>query len=214
LPPGGSNIVGTLGYVDAMRELLTQIESHELPEPDVIVTAVGSGGTAAGILAGAAALGLGSRVLGVAVASGRHLAEALGLGLSWAALRRIRKQSSLSELRARLIVDDTELGRGYGHRTPDGQVAVEIAREVGLELDPTYTAKAFAAALRLVECEAMRPFLVSEPISGFIDSRGSSGRPLRVLYWHTLSSVSLETLERNAFLGPLPDRLQALLPRG
>jgi len=48
-----------------------------------------------------------------------------------------------------------------------------VAARVGLSLDPTYTAKAFASALDLARGE-----------------QGSLAGPARVLYWHTLSVAS------------------------
>src|SRR5262249_31498345 len=58
VPPGGSNLVGTLGYVDAMSELAQQLGELAAPTPDWIVAALGSGGTVAGIAAGVRLLGL------------------------------------------------------------------------------------------------------------------------------------------------------------
>jgi 1-aminocyclopropane-1-carboxylate deaminase/D-cysteine desulfhydrase-like pyridoxal-dependent ACC family enzyme len=167
IPLGGSNTVGTMGYVDAGRELAAQVRDGVLPEPDVCVVALGSGGTAAGLAVGFAAAGLRTRVVGVCVsgppwalrASARHLARACG--------RRIGAPS------VRLETDARFLGAGYGCRTPEGDEATTLARvHAGLTLDPTYTAKAFAAALWFVRAR----------------------RAPRVLYWHTLSSAPMGPL--------------------
>jgi hypothetical protein len=64
------------------------------------------------------------------------------------------------------------LGAGYGHATAEGESATRDARAVGLSLDPTYTAKAFACALWWVRAR----------------------RAPRVLYWHTLSSAPMAPL--------------------
>jgi len=77
VPMGGSNVVGSLGYVDAARELETQVRAGEMPEPDLIVVCVGSGGTAAGLCAGLALTSLKTRVLGVIVASPRPIVAGL-----------------------------------------------------------------------------------------------------------------------------------------
>ena len=54
VPVGGSNAIGTWGYVDAMAELAVQMgEDHPHPFTDIVL-ACGSGGTAAGIALGAA----------------------------------------------------------------------------------------------------------------------------------------------------------------
>src|SRR5262249_48377791 len=52
--PGASSPMAVLGYVDAMLELGEQVERGELPRPDIIVLATGSGGTLAGLSLGAA----------------------------------------------------------------------------------------------------------------------------------------------------------------
>ncbi len=48
LPAGGSTPLGAVGYVAAGLEIGGQVRRGELPEPDWIVTAVGTGGTLAG----------------------------------------------------------------------------------------------------------------------------------------------------------------------
>src|ERR1019366_2339556 len=50
---GGSNVSGSMGYVDGARELAAQVRRGDLPEPDAFVVGPGSGGQAAGGAAGA-----------------------------------------------------------------------------------------------------------------------------------------------------------------
>lgn len=173
VPLGGSNALGSLGFVDAAHELAAQVRAGEMPEPDVVVVAMGSGGTAAGLAAGFEQAGMRTRVLGVAVSPPtallKHLArrltkitaEAAGMPVS-AALRAAK----------RLDVEGRWIGRGYGHPTDEGAAAMVTARARGLTLDPTYTSKAFACALACA----------------------SSGDFANVLYWHTLSTAPLEPL--------------------
>src|SRR5271157_1117178 len=66
-PPGGSNLCGSLGYVEAAIELAQQVKRGDLPEPDYIVLAFGTAGTVAGLLAGTEFAGLKSKVVGVSV---------------------------------------------------------------------------------------------------------------------------------------------------
>jgi D-cysteine desulfhydrase len=48
---------------------------------------------------------------------------------------------------SKLEIDERWIGSGYGVPTRAGDEAMEVARGVGLEADPVYTAKALAAAL-------------------------------------------------------------------
>ena len=175
VPLGGSSTTGSMGYVNAARELAAQIREGALPEPDVCVVALGSGGTAAGLAAGFEAEGLKTRVVGVCVADPPWLVRLTTLWLARSCALRVlpRPEAPLAAMRARLTMDARFLGAGYGHPTDDGEKATALARDVaGLTLDPTYTAKAFASALWHV--------------------RARRGRV--VLYWHTLSSAPLEPL--------------------
>jgi 1-aminocyclopropane-1-carboxylate deaminase/D-cysteine desulfhydrase-like pyridoxal-dependent ACC family enzyme len=189
VPPGGSSPTGALGYLTATRELAQQVRAHDAPEPDAIVVPFGSGGTAAGILAGVVREGLKARVIAVDVAIGSSAGAILVLALARAVLRTDGPKEGLSGLARRLTVERGYFGAGYGHATAAGVAAMEEARTLGLSLDPTYTAKTFAAALDMV--------------------RRSPGQA--VLYWHTLSSRPLEQLLADA-PGTLPPPLAALLP--
>ncbi len=182
IPLGGSNVVGTVGYVDAARELAAQIASGELPEPDVIVVALGSGGTAAGLAVGLEEAGLRTRVLGVAVSHPARMLSVMAHRLA----RDTAKYLGVSTRAAqRLEVDRRWVGRGYGYFTHEAQQAVADGIAMGVELDPTYTAKAFACALARMR---------------------ASGE--RVLFWHTLSTCPLEPL-----LADAPDELPPALAR-
>lgn len=195
IPLGGSSVLGSLGFVDAAHELAAQVRAGELPEPDVVVVAMGSGGTAAGLAVGFEQAGMKTRVLGVAVAPPtpvlRHLARRLAQKTAAAAGMPVA-----AALRAarRIEVDGTWIGRGYGHATEEGRHAIDVARGAGLVLDPTYTAKAFACALACLHRDASR------------------GDAREILYWHTLSTAPLEPLlDEAAARAPLPPELARLL---
>jgi len=170
---GGSSVTGSMGYVRAARELAAQVRAGELPEPDVCVVALGSGGTAGGLTAGFEAEGLKTRVIGACVSVPPWALHLAALRLARACARREGLRASGAWARERFVMDRRFLGAGYGHRTPLGDEATVVARAAaGLVLDPTYTAKAFAAALWQVRARAA-------PV---------------VLYWHTLSSASMAPL--------------------
>jgi D-cysteine desulfhydrase len=174
VPMGGSNVVGSLGYVDAAFELAEQVRAGELPEPDAIVVTVGSGGTAAGIVAGLALAGLRTRVVGIVVAAPVWFVRAWTRRL----VRKVHAAARSSPrtvsrdprgLRDRLTLVTSQLGAGYGEPTDAARRALEIGKDAGLVLDLTYTAKCFAGALEYVQ----------------------HTRESNVLYWHTLSSAPL-----------------------
>lgn len=179
-PLGGSNALSCLGFVDAAKEVEAQVKAGELPEPDVIVVALGSGGTAAGLAVGLERTSLRTRVVGVAVSPPLKLVSLMTQRLA-------KKTASLAGVRLdaerplRLDIDRRWLGRGYGYSTREGERAMAEASRAGLLLDPTYTAKAFAAAQEWA-------------------------RTKRVLYWHTLSSAPLPLADAP----PLPAEYERL----
>lgn len=178
MPPGGSSALSTLGYVNAGLELAAQVEAGELPRPDVVVAALGTGGTLAGIHAGLRLAGLGAEIVGVRVAD-RIVANATftaRLARRTLALlaRRSGDPAAALSIRARdvRVVHDW-IGRGYGIPTGEGDEALAQLHDLeGLKAESTYTAKALAAL------RAMAP----------------SFRGRRVLFWLTCNSRPLEGL--------------------
>jgi D-cysteine desulfhydrase len=193
LPPGGSSVVGTLGYLDGAAELALQVRGGVLPRPDLIVVPLGSGGTAAGLLAGLAIEGLPTKVLAVRVVEpwmAGHLRTVL---LARLAASRRGHRLSTSSLSPRLEVQAKYLGAGYGYPTMAGHRATEIGKEHGLALEPTYTAKTFAAVLDVLK---------------------QDGPDRCILYWHTFSSAPLAPLLLSApDEAEIPTELQQLLLR-
>jgi D-cysteine desulfhydrase len=177
VPPGGSNLVGTAAYADAVDELVLQIEQGALPAPDWIVAALGSGGTCAGIVAGVIRRRLPCRVMAVQVLPG-FVPRAAVRRLARRVLETTGHADLAAEVGERITFDGGHLGRGYGFATEAGERATRVAAAHGLVLEQTYTAKAFAGALELLADPAARP----------------DGRPLRVLYWHTFSAMPLDDL--------------------
>ncbi|HVE69239.1 MAG TPA: pyridoxal-phosphate dependent enzyme [Solirubrobacteraceae bacterium] len=168
LPPGGSSPVGTLGFVEAALELGEQVRAGELPEPEAIVLALGSGGSVAGLVAGLRLAGLRSRVHAVLVNDKLKLDEKMLRRLAERARARLRRAGAQFETPlAELQVVHGFMGAGYGHATPEGDAAVRAGAEhAGLELEPVYTGKALAAIL-----------------AGAIPASGPT------LYWHTHGAV-------------------------
>jgi D-cysteine desulfhydrase len=145
LPVGGSSPLGVLGCVEAGLELAGQVAAGELPAPAEVVVAAGSGGTAAGLAVGLGLAGLDTRVTGVVVTDGLVSERSADrLVRRTAALLRKRGAGPDTGTPAELRILEGYRGAGYGHPTPEGARAAELARRDGLELDPVYTAKAVA----------------------------------------------------------------------
>jgi 1-aminocyclopropane-1-carboxylate deaminase/D-cysteine desulfhydrase-like pyridoxal-dependent ACC family enzyme len=183
IAPGGSGSEGTWAYCLAVDELREQLAQHQLPALDAIIVAAGSGSTAAGLLAGILRTGTAQRIIAVQVAPNPAL-RALVVGqAAYALWRHDRLRGPVAALRA-LRVERRFIGAGYGHSTPLGAQASALARSFGLELEPTYTAKAFAAALELARATR----------HDNVPCKLRLHRRRTYLYWHTLSAVPLAAL--------------------
>ncbi|HEX8086180.1 MAG TPA: pyridoxal-phosphate dependent enzyme [Solirubrobacteraceae bacterium] len=162
VPPGGSSPVGALGFVEAALELAAQVRAGELPEPETVWCALGSGGTAAGLALGLRVAGLRTAVRAV------HVNDQLKLTAGTIARLARRTPLPEDELNEVSVVHGW-LGDGYGHGTPESARAMARAAEAeGLRLDPVYTGKTMAAVLDHLE-------------------RGAGAGP--TLYWHTYNGV-------------------------
>jgi D-cysteine desulfhydrase len=186
--PGGSSPVGVLGFVDAGLELARQIEQEILPIPKVIYVSLGTCGTVAGLVLGLRLAGLSIKVLGIQVAPRPIANSKATLGLARKTLRLMRGlDTSVQEVKLELSdfpVDEGQYGSGYGHLTSTGQEAMALMGErETIYLDPTYTAKTFAATI-----EHFRSGKVQGP----------------ALFWNTLNSVDLSSIERKVDYKSLP----------
>lgn len=144
-PIGGSNPLGCVGWVGGGLELAAQVAAGELPAPDRIYVALGSGGTAAGLLVGLRLAGLGSEVVAVRAAPSWLASEMRVNLLTRRTLTLLRKHGAPAVRLGGLRVIDGFYGEGYARPTPATEAAIGRAAEVGLRLEDTYTAKAWAA---------------------------------------------------------------------
>lgn len=167
IPIGASTPRGAAGFVQALFEVLTQIDP-----PDVIVHSTSSGGTQAGLVAGCILAGVGTRVIGISADESSATLERDIRGLLQG-LERLLAVESGRFASADVVVDDTFVGGGYGVPTDASREAIAIAaRTEALFLDPTYTAKAMAA-------------LIARYRLGEFSGDGT------VLFWHTGGQVGL-----------------------
>ena len=143
--PGGSQPTGTLGAVDLGLELAEQVRARELEAPDAVVVPYGSGGTAAGVCVGLQAGGIRCPVVAVRVYPLPLTSKAWLTVLARGALRLLR--SGMRPDLSMIQVTGRYLGPGYAEPTEEAGAAREIASGLDLDLEGTYSAKAFAAFL-------------------------------------------------------------------
>lgn len=148
--PGGSSSRGELGWVNAGLELGEQVARGELEAPDAVFCAYSSGGTASGVALGLQLAGVPTVVHAVRVYPG-PLTSVGRLRRQGEGARRLIERTARTTLppfdAARLRLAEGYVGPGYAIVTGAGKAATDAAAALGLTLDPTYTAKAFAAFL-------------------------------------------------------------------
>jgi D-cysteine desulfhydrase len=181
IPEGGSNGLGALGYVNAMREVAEQTRIGLGPRRfDHVFFACGSGGTAAGIALGVAATELADHVHAACVCDDAAYFEKT--------VRRIigeaRGYDDTLPERAGIAFDDREKGPTYGLMNKEQRaLVVTAARKSGVLFDPVYTGKALCTLASQVK-------------------RGEVAPDARVLFVHTGGLPGL-LAESAAFEGEL-----------
>jgi L-cysteate sulfo-lyase len=149
IPGGGSNAIGALGYVECAFELVGDANAMGL-EVDRIVTATGSAGTHAGLVAGLAVMGADIPVLGIGVRAPKEAQEAnvFKLAQETAALL-----GHPDRVRREMVVADCDyVGAGYGLIDEAVIEALKLAaRTDAILLDPVYTGKAMKGLIALAK---------------------------------------------------------------
>jgi D-cysteine desulfhydrase family pyridoxal phosphate-dependent enzyme len=188
IPVGGSNALGTWGYIEAVRELEAQLADRAaagLPEVTHIVFACGSGGTAAGLALGAHLSGLKAKVHGVGVCDTPDIFYADIAAMA-------------AELGA-CAKDDPDAARGwlslaqgkntgYAQSTPEELAFIrDLCFESGVLTDPVYSGKAL---YHFVEGAKAAP---------------EEFRDAHILFWHTGGQFGMAEKE---------EQLLELLPPG
>jgi D-cysteine desulfhydrase len=146
IPEGGSNALGSWGYIRAMFELAEDLQGIAAPDhPVTVIYPCGSGGTGAGLILGAKLLQLhsrGIRIAGVNVCDDRaYFVDAIG--------KICAEAESRWSLGANVTADDIDIidghvGLGYAKSRPEELATIrDVCRSDGIVLDPVYTGKAF-----------------------------------------------------------------------
>lgn len=180
LPPGGSSILGSLGYVNAAFELKKQVDSGEIPSPKYIFVTVGSKGTMAGLLLGARLSRLNTTIIGVRVSTQVIPCEVNTAKLANKMNILLHKYDPGIPVTA-FNPEDIHIihdfyGGAYGRATLEGKEARDLFRKTEeIDLELTYTGKTVAAMLDYIN---KHPELNNDPI----------------LYWHTYNGVDLSKI--------------------
>jgi 1-aminocyclopropane-1-carboxylate deaminase/D-cysteine desulfhydrase-like pyridoxal-dependent ACC family enzyme len=124
IPVGGSTPISIEGYASCAREITAQVEDF-----DVVITAVGSGGTMAGLV--------------------KELGPERVVGVDTGALPDpVKVVNALLTEDADLRIDHDQVGDGYPALTDPVRRALTLtARTEGVFLDPTYTGRAMASLI-------------------------------------------------------------------
>ncbi|WP_292022050.1 MULTISPECIES: D-cysteine desulfhydrase [unclassified Brevundimonas] len=147
IPGGGSNPVGALGYVDCAREIVVQADEMDL-EVYRIVTATGSAGTHAGLVAGLAVMGADIPVLGIGVRAPKEKQEANVFKLAEETAALLGQPGRVT--RERVVADCDYVGEGYGLIDQGVIDALTLAARLdGIVLDPVYSGKAMKGLIAL-----------------------------------------------------------------
>jgi len=151
----GDPVLGAMGYVVAAQELLLQTPK-EIGSFDCIVIPGSMGPTEAGLLYGLIASGYPGQVYVISVEYQKqemqqrieHIFNRLEQKLG----KTLQNPDSIA------IFDDRFLGNGYGIASAASNAATQVfATTEALLLEPTYTAKPFAALLAMVADQTIKP---------------------------------------------------------
>ncbi len=186
VPTGGSSREGMQGYRLAFEELCTQTGRADLPA--LIYVPYGSGGTAAGLLAGARASGLSNQVR----------IEAVRVTAPWMTTRSRLNGFARPEARRwdNLDIISGYQQPGYGASTPEVEEVIRLLRDTdGIELESTYSGKAMLAL-----------------VAGVRASLRATGTIEKTLFWLTYHRHDLDGIVR-AYAWSNPREKWRELPR-
>lgn len=178
IPYGGSNTTGATAYVYAVKEMLDQ-HCH----PDWIVFASSSGGTHAGLAAGARLFGFTGKVLGISVDEPeddlKNKVASLATATSDVLGEKILFQPQ------DILANADYLGEGYGIMGEREIEAIHLfAHTEGLLLDPVYTGRAAAGMIDLIRKDFFKP-------------------EEKILFWHTGGTPAIFSEKYTHLVAPI-----------
>jgi L-cysteate sulfo-lyase len=172
IPYGGSNSIGALGYVNAMREFMQQQKTLQRPVTHIVFASC-SGATHVGLVIGAQMVGFSGEILAISV--------------DYNTSKKIQFQQELADLgnatANNLGLNQTYTGEDFkvNYDYATGYAVVDeleregiyiLAGQEGILVDPVYSGRAFGALLDLIR-------------------KGYFSETDTVLFWHTGGSPAL-----------------------
>ncbi len=176
---GGASVpLGAAAYALAMTELQAQMEAVS-QRFDRIVFASGSGGTQAGMLAGAVLTGFRGEVLGISISQDPARLEAAIVKLATETMDLLGRPHTFRAEDVHLNANF--LGEGYAILgQPEREAITLFARYEGILLDPVYAGRAAAGLIGLIRQGVIR-------------------RSETVLFWHTGGTAALFAFTKELF---------------
>lgn len=152
IPRGASDHpLGGLGYAACAVEIAAQADAS--CTPDAIVLATSSGSTQAGLIAGLAALGARTPVVGIEVNADIGMTRSIVERLTTSTAEQLGIDAALDP---RAHVLEGYAGEAYGVPSPETLEAIRLmGRLEGIVLDPVYEGKALAGLIGLVRTGAL-----------------------------------------------------------
>jgi D-cysteine desulfhydrase len=152
IPEGGSNALGAWGYVATVEELMNDVAQLDDSGagPTTVISAVGSGGTSAGLVLGAKLFTAEFRIVGVNVCDDRDYFQKVIGNIINDFQGRYLEQPIVSPEDIEIL--DGYVGKGYAlSQTQELEAIRDLARLEGVVLDPVYTGKAYYAMISELE---------------------------------------------------------------
>lgn len=148
VPGGGSNAIGSTGYVACAQEIMDQLFDLGI-NIDHMVCPSGSAGTHAGIVAGMTGINANIPITGVSVNRSKEIQTDAVWNLAKATAERVGVHNEIT--RDLVQVTDEYVGPGYSLPSDEMVEAVQLlARTEGILLDPVYTGKVMAGLIGMI----------------------------------------------------------------
>jgi D-cysteine desulfhydrase len=142
IPEGGSNEIGSLGYLACMREMADFIKRQKI---DAVYCAVGSGGTYAGLLLGKKLCRLAVHLHGIIICDTIEYFKKKISEICNNAIHSFHLPINITHKDIDLV--DGYVGDGYGIPYPEALKTIQCVAKLGIILEPVYTGKAFYGML-------------------------------------------------------------------